>query len=124
IGRIIQHCLGTQADDIKSAIQIYVDNFGEIFEGKRAFRTGSLKPVKHASAVDYDSQVVVLIRDINSALHVILAGDIGRREDNIPLDVIETSLIGIRQVNDHNTGAGSCQHGRGGKAEPGSATGY
>src|SRR5699024_11145047 len=124
IGRIIQHCLGTQADNIKSAIQIYVDDLGEISEGKWAFRTRSLNSVKHASTVDYDSQVVVLIRDINSALYVVLAGDIGRREDNIPLDVIETSLIGLRQVNDHNTGAGSCQHGRGGKPEPGSATGY
>src|SRR5699024_5367257 len=117
-------CLGTQADDIKSAIQIYVDDLGEIFEGKRAFGTRSLKTVKHASAVDDDSQVVDLIHDINSVLHDIHTGDIGRCEDNISFDVIETALIGIRQVNDHNTGAGSCQHSHGGKAEPGSATGY
>src|SRR5699024_3910365 len=124
IGRIIQHCLGTQADNIKSAIQIYVDDLGEIFEGKWAFRSRSLKSVKHSSAVDYDSQVVVFIRDINSALHVVLAGDIGRREDNIPFNVIEKALIVARQVNDHNTGARKCQHGCGGKPEPGSATGY
>src|SRR5699024_6636265 len=97
---------------------------GEISEGKWAFRTRSLKSVKHASTVDYDSQVVVLIRDINSALYVVLAGDIGRREDNIPFNVIEKALIGARQVDYYNPGTGSCQLGCGGKPERGSATGY